>query len=239
MSDSSRPRYLQVSPFRPSTRDSLEEFPICEIGEIHNLLLDLNSKKAMGSDQLPAAVLTACALMLAPPLTILVKASLTSGIVPSVLKQADIRPLFKAGDREVPRNYRPVSLLPIVSKVWERVVHSRLTRFLSVHSLFPPSQFAYRAKHCTEDAVTLAVDRFYEAADQKLHTGVVLTDMSKAFDEVRHQLLINDLFSVGISKRALSWFISTYVTGNNELYWLVVIFPSTSLARVEFHKAAC
>ena len=82
-------------------------------------------------------------------------------------------------------------------------MHSRLTRFLSVHSLFSPSQFAYRAKHSTEDAVTLAVDRFYEAADQKLHTGVVLIDM-KAFDGVRHQLLINDLFSVGISKSALS-----------------------------------
>ena len=115
MSDSSRPQYL-VSPFRPSTRDSLEEFPVCEIGEIHNLLVDLNSKKAMGSDQLPADVLTACALVLAPPLTILVMASLRPGIVPSVLKQADIRPLFKAGDREVPGNYSPVSLFHAIWK---------------------------------------------------------------------------------------------------------------------------
>ena len=64
-----------------------------------------------------------------------------------------------------PRNYRPVSLLPIVYKVLERVVYLQLTRCLSVHSLFPPSQFAYRTKHSTEDAVTLAVDRFYEAAN--------------------------------------------------------------------------
>ena len=68
-----------------------------------------------GSDQLPAAILKSCALVLAPSLTIIVNASLTSGIVPSALKQADIRPLFKAGDREAPKNYRPVSLLPVVS----------------------------------------------------------------------------------------------------------------------------
>ena len=152
MFDSSRPQYL-VSPFGPSTRDSLEEFPECEIGEIHKLLRGLNSKNAMGSDQLPAAVLKSCTLVLAPSLTIQGDASLTSRIVPSVLKQADIRPLFKAGDREGPRSYRRVSLLPNVSKVLERVVHPRHTRFLSVHSLYPPSQFAHRAKHSTEDAV--------------------------------------------------------------------------------------
>ena len=125
VSDPSRPRHL-VSPAGPSTRDSLEEFPVCEIHEIHKLLRGLNSKKATGSDQLPAAILKSCALVLAPSLTIIVNASLTSGIVPSALKQADIRPLFKAGDREAPKNYRPVSLLPVVSKVLERVVHSRL-----------------------------------------------------------------------------------------------------------------
>ena len=219
VSDPSRPRHL-VSPAGPSTRDSLEEFPVCEIHEIHKLLRGLNSKKATGSDQLPAAILKSCALVLAPSLTIIVNASLTSGIVPTALKQADIRPLFKAGDREAPKNYRPVSLLPVVSKVLERVVHSRLTRFLSDHSLFPPSQFAYRAKHSTEDAVTLATDRFYEAADQQLHTGIVLVDMSKAFDKVRHQLLINDLFCVGISKTALSWFIS-YLSSRKQRVALV------------------
>ena len=73
----------------------------------------------------------------------------------------------------------------------------------------------YRAKHSTEDAVTLAVACFYDAADQKLHTGAVLTDMSKAFDKVRHQHLVNDLFSVGISKSALSWFIS-YLSGGKQ-----------------------
>ena len=90
-------------------------------------------------------------------------------------------------------------------------MYSRFTRFLSVHSLFPPSQFAYRAKLSTEDAVTLAVDRFHEAADQKLHTctSKIKVDMSEAFDNVRHQLLINDLFSVGISKSALSCLSAT------------------------------
>ena len=104
------------------------------------------------------------------------------------LKLADVRPLFKSGDPDVPKNYHPVSFLPIVSKVLERIVHSRLSRFLASHALLPPAQFAYRAEHSTEDAVTLAVDWYLEAADHQLHTGIVLVDMSKVFDKINTRL---------------------------------------------------
>ena len=77
---------------------------------------------------------------------------------------------------------------------------------LTEHDLFPAEQFAYRAHHSTEDAVLLAVDQFYEAADQHLHTGVVLIDTSKAFDKVQHQTLLQDLFERGVSSTALDWF---------------------------------
>eukprot|EP00117_Sycon_ciliatum_P028991 scpid79624/ scgid23187/ Probable RNA-directed DNA polymerase from transposon X-element; Reverse transcriptase len=123
-------------------------------------------------------------------------ASLAMGKVPMMLKLAHIRPIFKAGDPETAKNYRPISLLPVVSKILERIVHKRLCVLLTEHDLLPAEQFAYRAHHSTEDAVLLAVDQFYEAADQHLHTGVVLIDMSKAFDKVQHQTLLQDLFEL-------------------------------------------
>ena len=76
----------------------------------------------------------------------------------------------------------------------------------------PPTQFAYRPQHSTEDAVTLAVDRYFEAADRQLNTSIVFVDMSKAFDKVKkkHQLLINDIFDVGMSAVGLDWFMSYF-----------------------------
>ena len=118
--------------------------------------------------------------MLGLSLTILVNVSLTSGIVPSALTFAVVRPLQV--DPDVPKKCRPVSLLPIVSKVLERIVHSRFSLFLVFRPLLLPALFAYGAQHSTEDAVTLSVDRYLEAADDQFHTGIVLGDMSKAFN---------------------------------------------------------
>jgi len=91
--------------------------------------------------------------------------------VPAVLKKADVRPLYKGGDQSEPKNYRPVSLLPVVSKILEKCVHRQLTAHLVQRNAFPDEQFAYRANHGTEDALVL----------------------SKAFDKVRHATLIEDL----------------------------------------------
>lgn len=214
VADPGRPSSLTL-PSGPSNRVALSEFEQVDISEVMALLMHIDERKATGSDQIPARVLKNCATVLAPSLAILINASMTSGVVPSIMKLADVRPLFKSGDRELAKNYRPISLLPIVSKVLEKAVHKRLSRFLAANSLLPPNQFAYRPNHSTEDAVTLAVDRYLAAADNHLHTGVVFVDLSKAFDKVRHQHLINDLFNIGVTSSALTWFAS-YLTDRRQ-----------------------
>ena len=87
-------------------------------------------------------------------------------------------------------------------------MHFWLSRFPVSRALLPPAQVASCAEHSTEDAVTLAVDWYLEAADHQLHTGIVQVDTSKAFDIAKHQLLIIDLLTIGISSTALSWFVS-------------------------------
>ncbi|XP_065182340.1 uncharacterized protein LOC135813050 [Sycon ciliatum] len=126
VSDPTRPLRLSA-PLGPTKKECLEEFAPASVQEIAKLLSNIDVRKAAGSDQVPAAILKHCSPVLAPSLTILINASLASGVVPASLKIADVRPLFKSGDKAVAKNYRPISLLPIVSKVLERVVHTRLS----------------------------------------------------------------------------------------------------------------
>lgn len=214
VSDRSRPVHLShvVYPDRPT---DLAQFPETEVGDVKALLQRLPSCKATGSDGLPAIILHSFAAVLAPSLCKLINASLQAGYVPKVLKIADVRPLYKAGDTKLAKNYRPVSLLPLVSKILERVVYKHLQAHLASHGFIPDCQFAYRPQHSTEDALLYAVDRFIQAKDKGLHSGVVLVDMSKAFDKVQHQLLINDLRECGISKSVLAW-LKSYLTDRTQ-----------------------
>ena len=135
-------------------------------------------------------------------------ASLAAGELPQAFKQADITPVhvYKSGDRETASNYRPISLLPIVSKRLEKIVSTQLKAFLASNSLLPEIQFAYRANHSTEDALAFIVNRLLMERDCGKATGLVFVDLSKAFDRVKHQALIDLLSSIGICDTVLKWF---------------------------------
>ena len=150
----------------------------------------MNSTKATGSDGIPTVLLRLCGDTLAPSLTLLFNRSLREGKFPESMKRACIRPLFKAGDPSQPNNYRPVSLLPVVSKILERIVHEQLSDFLESQDLLPMEQFGIRSHHSTSDALVLTVEQIQQAQVARLYTGVAFVDMSKAFDKVPHQTLV-------------------------------------------------
>ena len=127
--------------------------------------------------------------------------------MPEGMKIAYITPLFKSGDRTDPRNYRPLSLLPIVSKILERLVHEQLTTFIAENNLLPITQCAYRPLHSTEDALTIASERLLEARDSRKVSAAVFIDLSKAFDKVQHPLLVRQLQNIGMGGSVLSWFV--------------------------------
>ena len=137
-----------------------------------------------------------------------INASLTSSELPTPLKLATVSPIFKNGDPSLATQYRPISLLPLVSKLLEKVVARQLRSYLEEFSIIPKEQFAYRQHHSTEDALVYAINNFLMAKDQGLYTGLVFVDMSKAFDRVEHQTLINDLSNIGVRGSALKWFIN-------------------------------
>eukprot|EP00117_Sycon_ciliatum_P001105 scpid73050/ scgid6251/ Probable RNA-directed DNA polymerase from transposon X-element; Reverse transcriptase len=119
--------------------------------------------------------------------------SLSSGTVPACFNLPYVSPLFRSGDTAVVGNYRPVSLLPIVSRLLEHCVKKQIMAHLQDHHLLPASRFAYRKSHSTEGALVLAVNRWLLARSKRQHTGVIMVDMSKVFDRVQHQRLITVL----------------------------------------------
>ncbi|XP_065190778.1 uncharacterized protein LOC135821708 [Sycon ciliatum] len=189
--DPSRPAQLQI-PIGPQPQGSMLTFQSTTPDEVKHLLERINPCKATGSDGIPGCLLRACADLLAPSLSVLFSSSLRHGEVPLAFKHAVISPLFKAGDPSVAANYRPVSLLPIVSKLLEKIVQKQLVAHLERSCAIPPTQFAFRREHSTEDALVVATDAILKARDDKLTTGVCLIDMSKAFDKAMMKHLLNN-----------------------------------------------
>ena len=125
-------------------------------------------------------------VVFAKPLTRIVNESLSQGTVPSEWKYAKITPLFKKGLSTDMDNYRPISVLPVVSKVLERIVHNQLHSFLSEHKLLNPYQCGFRRNHSTEFAAIAFLDYIRCGMDLGLLTGAVFIDLRKAFDSVDH-----------------------------------------------------
>ena len=207
VTDSSRPCSLPIPSYDPPCTHRLC-FQPAPVEKVQSLLSQLKVSKATGSDGIPGFLLKLTADIIAPSLTSLFNKSLKSGIFPSCMKIADITPLPKTGDRTLPTNYRPVSLLPILSKLLERVVHEQLQDYLTRHNIIPPHQFAYRKHHSTEDALTVAAEHLLKAKDDRKTSVAAFLDLSKAFDKVKHSVIIKDLYNIGIVGTSLDWFCS-------------------------------
>ena len=153
--------------------------------------------------------------MWAPFIVLLFNKSLTTGCYPSVFKNAVIRPLLKKVelDDSQLKNYRPVSNLPFLFKLLERVVQNRLQCFLDSSDLMPRSQSAYRQYHSTETAVTKVYNDMLLAADGGQVTALCLLDFTAAFDTVDHDMLSLER-QFGIHGVALQWFRS-YLQGRS------------------------
>ena len=196
-----------LCPFGPHRQPSMLSIPQPTVTNILKILRTLNVHKAPGPDRIPSILFKNCHEVLAGSLCAIFKASIEESKFPALFKHASVRALFKGGDRSEPRNFRPVSLLPIASKVLEKHVYRQLTHLLLENpTIIPPQQFAYRRHHSCEEALAVAIDSWQRDLDSKKVVGVVLADVRKAFDSVNHQLLLNELFNCGVGDAALAWF---------------------------------
>ena len=143
---------------RYSTLPNFEFTPVTDI-QVLKYLRNLKRKCATGLDDLPASYLKDIAYVIAKPLSHVINLSLASGIVPNDLKSARVTPIFKSGDAHNFENYRPISILPVISKIFEKCVHVQLMKYLESNHLLASNQFGYRSKRSTELATAYFCDK--------------------------------------------------------------------------------
>ena len=167
-----------------------------------------------GFDQIPAKLIKQILPSIITPLCHLVNQSLKLGIFPQRLKLARVIALFKGADREDPENYRPISLLSVFSKIFEKAMLKRLLSFLDAKKFFHRHQFGFREKCSTEHACNMLIHFVRQSLDFGLIPAAIFLDVKKAFDSLTHEILIGKLSHQGVRGEALSWF-SSFLTGRS------------------------
>ena len=167
-----------------------------------DLIADFNTRKATTFNNIPGEVLKRYAQTYSEKITELINQSIEHHNFPDKLKLADIFPIYKKGDRNLATNFRPVSVLPYISKLYERILHqqiqSSVDKFLSVNLC------GYRKGFSAQHALMSMIEQFRSSLDKKAVAGGILMDLSKAFDCLDHQLLIAKLDAYGFDKSALT-----------------------------------
>ena len=169
-------------------------------------LRKLKRNKAAGSDCLPPNLLKDCYTAIAKPMAHIINLSLRSGIVPTAWKSAKITPIFKSGDTKVVSNYRPISVLPVLSKILERAVHNQLYEYMEHNDLLSDCQFGFRKKRSTKLATTIFCDKVRKHIDKGCMVGALFLDLSKAFDTIGHGILLEKFVRYGVLGDELCWF---------------------------------
>ena len=197
--------------------------------EISRIITSLKPKTSSGHDNISSKLLKYLIPSISVPLSIVINKSFQTGIVPKNMKVAKIIPIYKAKEKTIMGNYRPISLLPSASKILEKAVHHRLYDYCK--NILFDDQYGFRPKHSTTDAIAKFTAHVYKAMENKMTTMSVFLDLSKAFDTIDHAILLKKLYYYGIRGIALEWF-RNYLTDRSQ-------FVSYKNTNSEYHGVTC
>ena len=189
------------------TSNSLFLTPVTFI-EVNDLINTLNPSKSVGPNSIPIKLLKILGSSVSPLVALLVNQSFQSGVFPDKLKIAKVITLFKKGNPELPSNYRPISLLPIFSKIFEKLMYRQLFRFLEVHNVLYSLQFGFQENHSIDHALVSLTEAIRNTLDNKRFGCGIFIDLQKAFDTVNPEILLSKLEHYGVRGCALEWFRS-------------------------------
>ena len=183
---------------------------------VQKLISEINPHKTHSPDNIPARVVKESQSVLAPMLTHLFQQSLHTGEIPPEWKLAYVTPIYKKGNREDPKNYRPVSLTSIISKTMEHILSSQIMNHLESHNVLTSTQFGFWQRHSCESQLLLTADDFARYLDSNMQVDMGILDFSKAFDKVPHRRLAVKLNYYGIRGNLLTW-IESFLQNRSQL----------------------
>lgn len=176
--------------------------------EIEDQVKNLKNTNSAGIDGISSLTIKMIISHISLPLEHIINLSLSNGIFPHKLKQAILIPLHKSGVPSVLNNYRPISILSVFSKIFERLVKKRMLDFLKGTEFLSNLQFGFRENLSTEDALLKFMDLVIDGLNKSERSAGLFIDITKAFDTVNHEILINKLYNAGFRGVVLDWFRS-------------------------------
>lgn len=187
------------------------EFSPTSFNTVRDILKSLKNSNTKDVYGLSTNVLKGVSNIIINPITKLINLCIKNNIFPNKLKEALVIPIFKKGDPEDPNNYRPISLLPIISKIFEKVLATQIITYFEQNNLFYKNQFGFRKNKNTTLAVLELVENILYSFEKHKHLVAVFCDLSKAFDCVNHDVLLEKLKSYNFTTNAIT-LIRSYLT---------------------------
>ena len=182
---------------------------------VEKLICNLKNSGSVGLDFIDTSTIKLAKSEITPAITHIINLSIKQSKFPNEFKKAKVVPLHKKDDVLNPKNYRPVAILPVFSKLLERAVFVQMIDYFETNKLLHPNHHGFRANHNTTTALLQMYDTWVEAMDRKEATGVCFLDMSAAFDMVNHSILLQKLDLYGFDSASFSW-IESYLSARKQ-----------------------
>ena len=182
--------------------------------EIRNVIMHLDNKKA-SLNNVPIFVLKKIAHIICPLLSDIFNDSINVGLFPDKLKSGRVIPLYKEGPPNDVSNYRPITTLSVFSKIFEKLVHKRMTPFITKYNIVKPYQFGFQKNKCTSDALLEFMENAFDSFNNNQYYLAIFLDFSKAFDTISHEILLKKIEHMGFRGPIHRW-IKSYLTNRNQ-----------------------
>lgn len=186
-----------------------------DTNEVKREINSLKNKKASGFDSLAAEMLKAIQNEISDPLTFIINKIFETGDCPSHFKISVVKPIFKKGDELDIGNYRPISLISNVAKIFEKILKNRIMSYVNKYSLLSKNQFGFREGQSTQDAINTLTQNIYKCLDKRMKSLCIFVDIQKAFDTIPHSLLLEKLYNIGIRGTCFK-VLKTYLIGRKQ-----------------------
>ena len=213
-------------------------FKHVEVSYVKQEINKLKTSKSPGPDKIPIKILKDAVEIVSGPLTKIFNRSLDTGVFPDLWKLARVAPIFKAGQKSELTNYRPISVVSILSRLLEKMAHDQLFSHMKDCGLLSDNQFAFRKLHNTQTSIMNITETWFRNINEQKTNLSVFLDLKKAFDTVDHDVLLSKLSAYGVTDLAHGWFTS-YLAGREQYCYVEGKSSNKRLVQCGIPQGSC